>query len=446
MNRNQHFFVNNIKTIKACDSEMICFEGSAFEKQFEIKYFKEEKHNLDTCEGCRNAYKTILQQMEVYYNTFPLCCEFHRKLIKEPWFNKRDFKDLPKMVADKVLFTHHHIINKLDTDNWKEELTNYIEYAIASFGQIPNGYGEPIALSKYLKYLIELQEGFKLEDENRKYRDRQLYIINFIKNYSKPSNDVKTDLNLLLSIYNKWYKIFPFEIPLFANLKNHFSKKLPLVSEKPKVNPYLGTAKVKLLTQDRLFEHLMSITSQILATIDTTQLLEEEYITDSTKYQFDIKKKTHKLNQELLLKEFTKGEKRYIKTIKKWLDNEKNFLKEIQPNIINIPNTSKKEIKTFTTIITCKEKREYIYNILEYFGAINSERISILTKRKKGVLRGVVEALMDCKILPQSGLHNLCTIIAKDIKLELGSKLDYHDTAKRIHKEAKQYIKDNPFH
>lgn len=446
MNRHQQFFVNDIKTIKACDSEMIYFEGSAFEKQFEIKYFKEEKHNLDNCEGCQNAYKSILQQIEVYYNTFPLCCDLHKNLIKESWFNKGDLKDLPKMVADKVLFTHHHIINKLDTDNWKEELTNYIEYGITSFGQIPSGYGEPVALSKYLGYVVELQEGFKLEGVNRKYKDRQQYIINFIKNYSKPTKEVKTDLNLLLSTYDKWYKMFPFEIPLFKGLQNHFSKTLPLLSERPKVNPYLGTAKVKLLTQDRLFEYLMSITSQILATIDTTQLLQEDYITDATKYQFDIKKKAHKLNQDVLLKEFSKGEKRYIKTIKKWLENEKKFLKDIQDSIKSLPKISLKETQSFATIITSKNKREYVYNILEHFGAINSERKSILTKRKKGVLRGVVEALMECKVLPQSGLHNLCSVIAKDIDLELNSKLDYHDTAKKTHKEAIQYIKDNPLH
>lgn len=375
MNRHQQFFVNDVKTIKACDNEMVYFEGSAFEKQFEIKYFKEDKHNLDNCEGCKNAYKTILQQTEAYYKTFPLCCDLHKNLIKESWFDKRDFKDLPKMVADKVLFTHHHIINKLDTDNWKEELTNYIEYGITSFGQIPNGYGEPIALSKYLGYIVELQEGFKLEGENRKYKDRQQYIINFIKNYSKPPKEVKTDLNLLLSTYDKWYRMFPFEIPLFKGLKNHFSKALPLLSERPKVNPYLGTAKVKLLTQDRLFEYLMSITSQILATIDTTQLLQEEYITDATKYQFDIKKKAHKLNQEVLLKEFSKGEKRYIKTIKKWLENEKNFLKDIQLNIVKLPigiNTKK----------TSKTNSSFTYKKLKFESANLTDLRDALKRHK----------------------------------------------------------------
>lgn len=123
------------------------------------------------------------------------------------------------------------------------------------------------------------------------------------------------------------------------------------------------------------------------------------------------------------------------------------YLKELKKNHINITNSvSNKSGDTFRTLITNKSKREYIYNILEHFGAINSKRKSVLTTRKKGVLRGVVEALMDSNILPQSGLHNLCLLIAKDINLDLPSKLDYHDTAKKIHREANQYIKDNPFH
>lgn len=130
-----------------------------------------------------------------------------------------------------------------------------------------------------------------------------------------------------------------------------------------------------------------------------------------------------------------------------------NLLKytEIRESLLELDSRDSKEVadekqQSFSTIITNETKREYIYNILEHFGAINSERKSTLTQRKKGVLRGVVEALMDTNILPQLGLHNLCLIIAKDINLELKSKLDYHDTAKKTHKEAKQYIKDNPLH
>ena len=123
----------------------------------------------------------------------------------------------------------------------------------------------------------------------------------------------------------------------------------------------------------------------------------------------------------------------------------------IRDSLLNLGSEDSKEDsnakeQSFSTVITSENKREYIYNILEHFGAINSARKSTLTQRKKGVLRGVVEALMDNNILPQLGLHNLCLIIAKDINLELKSKLDYHDTAKKTHKEAKQYIKDNPLH
>jgi hypothetical protein len=100
----------------------------------------------------------------------------------------------------------------------------------------------------------------------------------------------------------------------------------------------------------------------------------------------------------------------------------------------------------FSDVITSEIKREYIYNILEYFGAINSERKSMLTQRKKGVLRGVIEALREENILPQMSLEKLCNIIAHQINLELKSKLDWSNTSDDYHKKAKEYIKDNPLH
>lgn len=140
-----------------------------------------------------------------------------------------------------------------------------------------------------------------------------------------------------------------------------------------------------------------------------------------------------------------------VKMVEFLKSKKKTVLEPKNPNQLskNKSKSSSSKIlinKNFKTIVSDKNKQEYIYNILEHFGAINSARISVLTQRKKGVLRGVVEALMDSNILPQSGLHNLCLLIAKDINLDLPSKLDYHDTAKKIHREANQYIKDNPFH
>ncbi|TXD45852.1 hypothetical protein [Polaribacter sp. IC073] len=155
------------------------------------------------------------------------------------------------------------------------------------------------------------------------------------------------------------------------------------------------------------------------------------------------------LRDKLILSDFIiyeRGKSTYSTTFvagffMKYLD-ELKILSSTKRDTVSL--LQKKE-NTFKTVITNKSKREYIYNILEHFGAINSERKSVLTERKKGVLRGVVEALMDNNILPQLGLHNLCIIIAKEINLELKSKLDYHDTAKNVHKEAKEYIKENPF-
>jgi len=91
------------------------------------------------------------------------------------------------------------------------------------------------------------------------------------------------------------------------------------------------------------------------------------------------------------------------------------------------------------------DKQEYILKLLEDL-SITKNGKSILSSRKKGALRGVVEALREYNILPHLGIDKLCNLIADNIGLELKSKLDFSDTSQKFQKDAKQYIKDNPLH
>ena len=272
MERKLNFFIDNIKKVQACGSEITVYQGSTYAPLFEIEHTKSETHNLDNCENCRFSHEQIIIQIQKYHTTLPYCCDHHVKLINKSWFDIRVFKDLPKMVADKTLYSHHHILNNLDKENWKDEIIDYLEYVIESFGMFPNDCGEPVALSKYISFLIKLQEGFKLPKEVRKYEFRKKYVMNYIKSYLEPPARVEKDLGLLISIYDRWYTTFPFDIPLFSNLKNRFSKSIPILEEKPKYNPYLKISRAKLLTTDRLCEQLSNITHQILNTVDTTKL------------------------------------------------------------------------------------------------------------------------------------------------------------------------------
>jgi len=338
MKREPTLIFNKLERLSSCGNTIFYAKGSVYEKPFNIKYYPDEKHNLDNCVKCQNSYKIVFDTITEFSKKFPYCCDYHSKLASHYLFKKVHFDDLPKMVANKVFYTYHHIQNNIEKDNWKEELKNYIEYAIDSFGQTPQDCGEPVALSKFFDFVIQLLQPSKFDKDVLKYKPRKDYIIKYLKSFSKTEKSSKTDVTLLIGIYDSWYKNFPFDILFFTNLKEQFSKQLPLFSEPPKLNPYTGIASGKAISTEDLLEYLVGITKKILLKIDTTQLLEDNYITNKNKYQLELKKKTHSLAQTTLLKDFSKGEKQYIKAIKKWLSNEQSFIKDIVSNF-NLKDT-----------------------------------------------------------------------------------------------------------
>lgn len=338
LHRETTFFIDKWEEIPTCMGHPIYqWTGSALEKPFTTEYFKQEKHNLENCANCRKTHEKIKLQMEEYFKTFPACCIKHKNLLRAKWFKREDYVNIPQLVADKVIYTHHHILNNLDTENWQQEIANYLEYTVQSFGQFPQDHGEPVCLSKYLKYIHDLLKGMKFNTEEKVYTDRRETVLRMIKSYTQPEKGKFTDLSLLVSTYNKWFKFFPFDLPFFTPLKDHFTKQLPILAEKPVYNPYLGLSSAKTQTQNGMIEFLANTTKAILGSIDTTRLLDDEYITNQSKYNLDVQKKHHSVAQDLLLKQFSEGEKRYVKTIKKWLENEKNFIKEILPDLKKLP-------------------------------------------------------------------------------------------------------------
>lgn len=367
MHRETTFFISKLDTIPTCNGPIYQMTGSSFEKPFEIQYFKKDKHNLDNCEGCRQTHEKIKKQMEEYFSIFPMCCVLHKNLLKAEWFKKEDYNNIPQTVADKVIFSHHHILNNLDQENWQEEIQNYLDYAVQSFGSFPEGYGEPLCLSKYRNYIEELLTNVKFEKEEPTHKVRREGALQIIRSYSQPVKEKNTDLSLIISTYNKWYSSFPFDFPFFNPLKEYFTHTLPILSEAPVYNPYLGLAKAKIQTQSGLVEFLINTTKNILNAIDTSQLLDDEYITNQTKYNIDLQKTHHSVSQNLLLKEYSKGEKRYIKTIKKWLENEKNFIKEILPYLKKLPapKTNAERLPNSFLLVGAEASDEPVKNLFD---------------------------------------------------------------------------------
>jgi len=236
INRHTTLFVKDIKPIEFC-GKLVMWQmdlNGEFEKPFEIAPTTGE-HDFNTCEGCQKILKELIKRLTEKFEgnhkngakPFPFCCTHHSELTKLKKFNRADFISVPEMVARKIIYTNQHIINNHSSENWYKVITDYIKWVIESFGKMP-GNAEPLYLSDYFFYITDL-----LEQDTDIEKGRKSRLLEFLKAYRTPTETQKTDLNILLGTYQKWLKIFPFEISFFADLKPHFEKQLPILNGEP---------------------------------------------------------------------------------------------------------------------------------------------------------------------------------------------------------------------
>jgi len=339
--RHTTFFVNEIKPVELCGKTVMWQMdlNGAFELPFEIEPTKGE-HDFTTCEGCKKTLTELTKRLTEKFEGnqqkkgFPFCCSYHSNLVKVKEFNRALFANVPVMVAKKIIYTNQHIINNHSSENWYKVITDYIEWVIESFGQMPNDCGERLYLSDYFFYVTDLlkrNEEMKAETKAR--------LLEFLITYQTPNENPKTDLNVLLGTYQKWFKEFPFELnSYFGNLKQHFEKQLPILNGKPKTNIYSGMAKVKMHTKSSLIEALINLTNNLLTQINGVTLYEKGLITDANKIKLELVINSRKLKLKQGYKNSSPNEEqRYRKILKEWYKDEKMFIDEITPLLKPLP-------------------------------------------------------------------------------------------------------------
>ena len=136
---NIRYFVEKVDKVKYCGGDFLQLTVTQFKPPFQTKPTTGEKHDYKTCENCLSSLVKLKISLQNKYEEFPHCCKFHSNLASKDFFHKIDFKDAHIHTAEKIIFTYQHIINTIDTDNWKEEISNYIEYTVESFGKMPKG-------------------------------------------------------------------------------------------------------------------------------------------------------------------------------------------------------------------------------------------------------------------------------------------------------------------
>ena len=335
MQRNKTFLVNEIKEYQYCGGVAFQFNGGEYEVPFKVEKTK-TKHDLSNCPNCNSLHKELVDQFKKKLENFPNCCKPHQRLNTLSLFNKDDFSSVPEWSADKILFAYHHFIEYIDSDDWYSEITHYIEYCIESFGKIPDNYGIPLNLDRFLDLLPKLIEGNyetitsssipKVELKRRTQK-----ILNFINSYFEIDEQKNTNINILLAKYDEWFKIFPFELSYFKELKERFRYTLPLFKERKHYNKYLGISVYETHSTESLTEFLIQTTQLIIAEINGLSLYQKGKLTEPKKIQLEliIENRKIELSEIGSIDKSTRGG--YIKALKEWFKTEKKFIKEITP-------------------------------------------------------------------------------------------------------------------
>lgn len=286
--------------------------------------------------NCCGFHSDMDRYNSEWFETFPHCCENHTKISRRRWFEKKNYEHVPERILNALSYTEHQINTKIGNEDWYEEITDYIVYCIQSFGTPPIGADR---YSGAVQHYIKNNKPTKYEFPDWK-RNRLLEFFE-VSN----SNSEDTDLNILYATFQRWVKMIP-EISIFKSLKANLKGKVPmnLFLRDPKENRYLGTTSFSLRTKGELVELLVEITKNTLGAFNTPNLIKEGFIESKDEHQFDLISSQHLLKQESLLGAYSKGELKYVKVIKKWLANEKDYFKSIQP-ILETKSMSKKKTK-----------------------------------------------------------------------------------------------------
>lgn len=375
INRHTTFFVKDLNPIEFCGKPVMwqLDINGAFEKPFETQP-TEGEHDFTTCEGCQKTLKKLIKRLTEKFEgnhkdgakPFPFCCTHHSELTKLKEFNRADFVGVPEMVARKIIYTNSHIKNSHQSQTYYKDITDYIDYTVESFGQMP-GNAEPLYLSDYFFYITDLLERNTEVEKGRKNR-----LLEFLKAYRTPTETPKTYFNILLGTYQKWFKVFPFEISFFSTLKPHFEKQLPILNGKPETNKYTGIAKVKMHTKSSLIDVLLNLTNDLLTQINTTTLYEKGLLTEPQKIKLELVLNERKMKlKQGYVNSSRDEEQRYRKIIKEWFADEKRFIDEVTPIVKALPP---QPIKT---------KADKLNEQLSKYGFFELEKVLTLSEQSK---------------------------------------------------------------
>jgi len=292
-------------------------------------------HSLESCNGCKETHAYLIGFLKDGVDDFPNCCDKHKKLLNLSGFDKTKFEGIEKQLADKVMFCFHHFVNHLDGDDWFIEATDYYEYFLHSFGNMPKGHGEPFkmgfgihAIEKLLRVYLDHYNG---ELSHLEVQTRVNRLIEIVKQSAKVEDFEPFDINVLTNTYEDWLKVFPFELSIFNHLEEKFKNIFPLLTGEKRYNKYLKSEFHIAHSKESLSSALFQITQSIIKSLNALKQFEKDELSEPEKRKLEliISQREMELAEISVYKTGSRPE--YIRLLKKWFKGEKRFIDEITP-------------------------------------------------------------------------------------------------------------------
>jgi hypothetical protein len=372
-------------------------------------------------------YKLELEKVQ---NDAKLEVEKLVKSMDEYIFDKSKKEDEIKIYLRELFESYRHRFNKIKDKNIMHLLTDDNEHVLLSFYTTNSFFGNDIEkINKNLKQNIIVKE---------MTWEIAIAFYNFFDTksvYDKKDYGV-TEISVLLNkmilkkkLYNKARKA---QMRFFS----HFEKyRLPM------------DIHFKNIQED--FKTIFSLSLKYLQDILDDSEPSNKIIFLQSRIK-EIKQREINLRQFEDDYEYSPDDYKYSNLLKQFFEVEADFIKEtlvinnfIIPQVSQTKLIESKDEKLIDVIDNAK--LSYILKMLEELAITNNGK-SILSERRKGAIRGIVESLRENSILPNINLDKLCKLIADEIGLKLTSKLDFSSTSNDYNKKANEYINTTPLH
>ncbi|MFZ4725039.1 MAG: hypothetical protein ACOYMD_06295 [Paludibacter sp.] len=357
------------------NTRIIKYDANFYILPFEIEPTK-GKSDFNTSEETLECLSDLTIRLRKLFDGnsespgFPYWNQYHSKLVELPDFNLNDFIKTPEMTAKKVIYSLQHIDNNLNSEDWFNEITQYIDFVIDSFGRFPYGFGMGVFYEDFIRNMIVYLNLFVDMPEEKKIKLKE-----YFAGYLELEN--QTDLNLLYDVYQKWLNIFPFDLnSYFGELKEYFSGGVPVFDGGFVRNKYSGALEVSIHNNDSLIVFLLNITNELLTKINGVVLYENGLITDTNKLKVELVINNRKLELKFGYNiDSNSDQEKFRVMIEKWFEDEKRFIDEITPYIKKSESIKGDEInKKEIDLSGFKYNNSHIALIFFYTGkSINSK-------------------------------------------------------------------------